>query len=70
MKSGKKDLLFMYNLNKKNKEDKKENNNNENNKDANDDNLKKMPDKDLSDDENDSLLQYINDYKPTFTSIE
>lgn len=61
MKSGKKDLLFMYNLNKKSKEDKKENNNNENNKEANDANLKKMPDKDLSDDENDSLLQYIND---------
>jgi len=58
-KSGKKDLLFVYNLNKKNKEDKNENNN-DNNKKINEDIFKKMPDKDLSDNENDSLLQYIN----------
>ena len=58
-KSGKKDLLFIYNLNKKNKEEKNENNN-DNNKKINEDIFKKMPDKDLSDNENDSLLQYIN----------
>ena len=60
IKSGKKDLLFVYNLNKKNKENKIENDKNENNKNINENKLKKIPDKDLSDDENDSLLQYVN----------
>jgi serine/threonine protein kinase len=64
MKSGKKDLLFAYNLNKKDKEDKKENKENKEskenkeNKDVNA--LINVPDKDLSDNENDSLLLYIN----------
>ena len=64
MKSGKKDLLFAYNIIKKEKENKKENKENKEkkenkeNKDINA--LKNIPDKDLSDNENDSLLLYIN----------
>ena len=63
IKSGKKDLLFAYNLNNKNKEEKndqnKKNDNNNNNNNSNP-NIKKFPDKDLSDSENDSLLLYVN----------
>ena len=64
IKSGKKDLLFVYNLNKKSKEDKKENKeskeNKENKENKDKDKNKNKPDKDLSDNENDSLLVYIN----------
>ena len=49
-----KDLLFVYNLNKKNIEE-----NIESKKSLNE-NAKKIPDKDLSDNENDSLLEYVN----------
>ena len=57
IKSGKKDLLFAYNLNNKKKEEKTDQskkNDNINNS------TKKFPDKDLSDSENDSLLLYVN----------
>ena len=59
-KSGKKDLLFDNNGNNKNKEeknDKKEKNDKSKEKNEN---LKKIPDKDLSNSEDDSLLQYVN----------
>ena len=54
-KSEKQDLLFVYNLNKKNKEEKAESKIS-----LNEMNAKKIPDKDLSDNENDSLLEYVN----------
>ena len=57
IKSGKKDLLFAYNLNNKKKEEKID----QNKKNDNINNsAKKLPDKDLSDSENDSLLLYVN----------